>query len=161
MGKSNVRPIGITVIFFFFIPLLTKSFFVESDIVPFREPENYSSSTSRDPFILYPYWNIRFYFKEEISRISGIDVGIWGDTGEISYCSIFGFHSILGPLDQEETSNQQEDKQELEEQKQPTMIEQTTLPATVALVTALAVITAIAFRKKRKNNHCPKEPLLE
>jgi hypothetical protein len=38
-------------------------------------------------------WQFYFYFKGgEIGGYSGVQVGIWGDTKEINFCSGFGFY---------------------------------------------------------------------
>jgi hypothetical protein len=63
-------------------------------MVPYRNNSgDIPSNITRDPLTLYPYWQFYFYFKGgEIGGYSGVQVGIWGDTKEISYCSGFGFY---------------------------------------------------------------------
>ncbi|MCL2135094.1 MAG: hypothetical protein FWH37_06025 [Candidatus Bathyarchaeota archaeon] len=43
-------------------------------------------SVERDPTVLYPFWSAIFYFNSSIGNIDGIQVGVWGDTGEVAYC---------------------------------------------------------------------------
>ncbi|MCL2133982.1 MAG: hypothetical protein FWH37_00255 [Candidatus Bathyarchaeota archaeon] len=45
-----------------------------------------SYSKDRDALVLYPMWQARFYFNQNIDNIDGVQVGVWGDTGEIAYC---------------------------------------------------------------------------
>jgi hypothetical protein len=64
-------------------------------MVPYRYNEDYNPSRiERDPLTLYPYWAVLFHFNETIAGLQGMEVGVWGDTGEIIYCSGFGY---LGP----------------------------------------------------------------
>jgi hypothetical protein len=65
---------------------------VSLTIAPYRYNEDYIPSTiERDPLTLYPYWAVLFYFNETIAGVEGIQVGVWGDTNEILYCSGFGY----------------------------------------------------------------------
>ncbi len=45
---------------------------------------------TRNGLTLYPLWQFMFYFNQSIGDIQGIEVGVWGDTGEIAYCSSTG-----------------------------------------------------------------------
>jgi hypothetical protein len=55
-----------------------------SDLQPVQL--RYQSNVTRDPLALYPLWKMEFYFSKSIGSIYGIQVGIWGDSKEISYC---------------------------------------------------------------------------
>jgi len=44
-----------------------------------------SSSKTRNPLELYPFWSATVYFTRPIGNIGGVQVGIWGDTTEIAY----------------------------------------------------------------------------
>ncbi|MDR2707593.1 MAG: hypothetical protein LBB87_02440, partial [Nitrososphaerota archaeon] len=35
---------------------------------------------------LYPFWTAVFYFSYPIGNVYGVQVGVWGDTGEVAYC---------------------------------------------------------------------------
>lgn len=59
---------------------------IPSNVIP--------SKTVRDPLTLYPVWQLGFYFNKQIGDIVGIEVGFWGDTGELIYCNEYG---VLGP----------------------------------------------------------------
>ena len=64
-------------------------------MLPYRnQTSDIPSKIARDPLKLYPYWQFYSYFPGgEIGGYSGVQVGIWGDTKEIIYCSGFGFHN--------------------------------------------------------------------
>jgi hypothetical protein len=53
--------------------------------------DNIPRKTPQDPLTLYPYWQVHFYFEEEIGGDEGMQVGVWGDTKEIVYSGGFGF----------------------------------------------------------------------
>jgi hypothetical protein len=79
------------------LPDLSKSVYeMYFTMVPYRnESSHYPSKIPRDPLMLYPYWQFYFYFKGgKIGGYSGIQVGIWGDTEEIIYCSGYGFYDF-------------------------------------------------------------------
>jgi hypothetical protein len=48
-------------------------------------------NATRDPLMLYPLWKTVFYFSENVGHITGIQVGVWGDTKEIHYISAIGY----------------------------------------------------------------------
>jgi hypothetical protein len=50
----------------------------------------------RDAAVLYPFWSAQFYFKESIGNIAGIQVGVWGDNGQVSYCYEIGYLGSSG-----------------------------------------------------------------
>jgi|WetSurMetagenome_2_1015567.scaffolds.fasta_scaffold79475_2 hypothetical protein len=55
-------------------------------------------SVTREPLVLYPQWKMIFYF-EMIGGAAGIQVGVWGDTKEIAYISLYGYLGALGVSD--------------------------------------------------------------
>ena len=72
--------------------LSNASYSVSLTMVPYRFIDDYNpSQIERDPLTLYPYWVVLFYFNEPIAGVEGMQVGVWGDTGEILYCSGFGY----------------------------------------------------------------------
>ena len=72
--------------------LSNASYSVSLTMVPYRFIDDYNpSQIERDPLTLYPYWAVLFYFNETIAGVEGMQVGVWGDTGEILYCSGFGY----------------------------------------------------------------------
>jgi hypothetical protein len=75
------------------VPDLSNALYdVNMYMVPHRyEESDFPSKISRDPLTLYPYWQLHFYFNGSIAGIQGVQVGVWGDTGEIIYCSGFGY----------------------------------------------------------------------
>ncbi len=62
-------------------------------------------STDRDALTLYPMWQARLYFNQHIGSIEGVQVGIWGDTGEIAYCWETG-HLGAPPFPSDDSSEQ-------------------------------------------------------
>ncbi|MEJ2240599.1 MAG: hypothetical protein P8Y18_00420 [Candidatus Bathyarchaeota archaeon] len=68
-------------------------------MVPFRFDENnFPSKIERDPLTLYPLWQLHFFFNETIGGNEGMQVGVWGDTSEIVYCSGFGYYGNSDPF---------------------------------------------------------------
>ncbi len=111
-------------------------------MVPFRYQErDIPSKIARDPLTLYPYWQVHFYFNESIAGMQGVQVGVWGDTSEIIYCSGFGFFGA--PM----TTNEP-----LGEQNQPNTMNPSTL-AIVASLIAVPIISISAIALRRKNWH--------
>jgi hypothetical protein len=47
-------------------------------------------SRARNGLTLYPLWEFIFYFSERVAGNVGVQVGVWGDTGEIAYCIGYG-----------------------------------------------------------------------
>lgn len=135
-------------------------------MVPFRFQESdIPSKIARDPLTLYPYWQLHFYFNESIAGNVGVQVGVWGDTGEIIYCSGFGYLGASGPPNEqditrllpddpllEEQSQLNSDDQPLGEQNQPNTLNPSTLAVAVSLAAVpIILISVIALR--RKNRH--------
>jgi hypothetical protein len=58
-----------------------------------NEALNFASMGSkvRDPLTLYPLWQSVFYFSRSIGGAVGIQVGVWGDTEELAYCTTYGY----------------------------------------------------------------------
>jgi len=81
------------------VPDLSNAFYQEYfSMVPFRYGEDkFPSRIERDPLTLYPFWQYYFYFNETILGNDGIQVGVWGDTSELVYCSGFGHLGTLDP----------------------------------------------------------------
>ena len=75
-------------------------------MAPYRySTMNLPSNTSRDALTLYPLWQFHFYFNNTVAGDSGVQVGVWGDTSEILYCSGFGY---LGNSNLDDNANQQQ-----------------------------------------------------
>jgi hypothetical protein len=55
------------------------------------------SKTARDPTTLYPMWQLIFYFTKPVGGVVGLQVGVWGDTGEVAYCNEYGYLGASGP----------------------------------------------------------------
>jgi len=117
---------------------------VNFNMVPFRYQESdIPSEIPRDPFTLYPYWQVHFYFNESIAGNTGIQVGVWGDTGEIIYCSGFGYLGSSGTTNEQDTTEQPPDDQPLDEQKQVNPLNPLTLVAAVCIVAAPIVLMLV------------------
>jgi hypothetical protein len=62
--------------------------------VPYRDNSlNLPSKIPRSVLTLYPLWYFQFYFNSSV----GIQVGVWGDTGEVAYCNAFGYFQAFRP----------------------------------------------------------------
>ena len=58
---------------------------------PFRfDDYSFPSKISRDPLTIYPLLHIYFYFNNRTSGSPGLDLFVWGDTGEIRSCTDVG-----------------------------------------------------------------------
>jgi hypothetical protein len=122
-------------------------------MVPFRfEDYHIPSNMSRDPLMLYPYWAVHFYFNESIGGNVGIQVGVWGDTGEILYCSGFGYYGVPVTLNEQDSVILPSDDQPSGGQKQPNPSNLSTLAIAVSLAAIpLISISAIALRHKKRH----------
>jgi hypothetical protein len=133
------------------------------------------SKISRDPFTIYPFLHIYFYFKDSPTRIMGLELSVWGDTGEIRYCTDVGKGFYYnGPLydtndllhdDQpsdepsteeptETSSDPSSEEQQLDsDESQPDVLNPLTLGVIASLI-AVPVISFSVLKLKRKNgNH--------
>jgi len=122
------------------LPDLSDAFYqMYFNMLPYRnETSHIPSKIARDPSTLYPYWQFYFYFNETIAGNSGIQVGIWGDTEEIIYCSGFGYYGTSDPNGTTAQNN-----------NSATSVDINTV-SIVAVSTAVVVIAAsILFIKKR------------
>jgi hypothetical protein len=108
-------------------------------MLPYRNLDyNIPSRIERDPLMLYPYWQAHFYFNESIVDNIGVQVGVWGDTSEIIYCSGFGYYGISGL--------------QPEEQKETNTLSPSTLVVVASFIAVpLVSISAIALRRKNRN----------
>jgi hypothetical protein len=112
----------------------------------------------RDSDKLYPYWQVMFYFEKPIYSKIGIEVGVWGDTQEIDYCSAFG---VLGPpgygqpndstTANNNSGNQQEPESEVTAEAPP---DNSLLVGLAGVLSAFVVIAALVIWKHRKDNTC-------
>jgi hypothetical protein len=123
-------------------------------MVPYRNQIfQTTSKTSRDPLTLYPYWQFYFYFKGgEIGGYSGIQVGIWGDTKEIDYCSGFGFYGASGPTgDEDITTLLPEDQTSEEQQQEQTNVLDPSVLAVAIIIAVILVMSISAIVLRRRN----------
>jgi hypothetical protein len=111
-------------------------------------------NTTRDPLTLYPIWNTVFYFSKSVGDAVGIQVGIWGDTQEIAYCSAYGY---LGLPDNNNTTTTPTATASPPNSpintNEPAPAESVTPWIIIATITTCAVIIAISsYAIKRKTN---------
>jgi|WetSurMetagenome_2_1015567.scaffolds.fasta_scaffold173143_1 hypothetical protein len=103
--------------------------------------ETLASNTSRAPLTLYPIWRIQFSFPNgTIGGLDGVDVGVLGDTGEVSYVTGIGYYGSHDELFL--PSGQQLNTDSL------------TLTSVVVVATILVMVTSavvLTQRKKRRN----------
>jgi hypothetical protein len=101
--------------------------------------ETYFSMEPRNPNVLYPFWQIRYYFSKAYYSDYGIQVGIWGDTQKVAYCESL---THLGGVNPTPTIQ--------------TIITPTgnTIPLSVIILVSLmiAITTFVAVRFKRRLN---------
>ena len=122
-------------------------------MVPYRYQErDIPSKIARDTLTLYPYWQLHFYFNESIAGNVGVQVGVWGDTGEIIYCSGFGYLGSSGTTNEQDTTEQPPDDPPLDEQKQVNPLNPSTLVAAVSIIAAPIVLMSV-IALGRKNWH--------
>jgi hypothetical protein len=148
------------------LPDLSDAFYERYfNMLPYRnETSHLPSKIARDPLTLYPYWQFYFYFNETIAGNSGVQVGIWGDTKEIIYCSGFGFFGISDPTSEEDVTTDisndeylapllpEEQTSEAQQQEQSALLDPLALAVAISLVAVLAIsISVVALR--RKNQH--------
>lgn len=83
---------------------------------PFRfDSYSFPSKIPRDPLTIYPFLRIYFYFNNRTNDSIGLDISVWGDTGEIRSCTDVrkGFYEN-GPM--YDTNNLLQNPQPTEEQ---------------------------------------------
>jgi hypothetical protein len=121
---------------------------VSFTMIPYRNLSyNIPSKMARDPSTLYPYWQFHFYFNESIAGNIGVQVGVWGDTGEIVYASGYGF---LGGSDI--SNGELPSDQALDEQEQPNQLDPSTLAVAITLAAVMTIsIAAVALRHKNRH----------
>jgi hypothetical protein len=124
---------------------------------PFRfDDYSFPSKISRDPLTIYPQLHIYFYFNNRTRGSMGLDLFVWGDTGEIRTCTDVGkgFYEN-GPM--YDTNTLLQNPEPIEEQE-PTSDEQSgeenaldpyTLPVVGGLL-AVPAISISVFALKRK-----------
>ncbi|MEM3000413.1 MAG: hypothetical protein QXX34_07820 [Candidatus Bathyarchaeia archaeon] len=92
---------------------------------------------SRNPFVLYPFWFVELPLNYPNSTITGWQVGIWADTGEIAYSHPTG---ILGT------------QPDIENTAETLNIENAQLSHYIIIATvtiAIATVTVMVIFKKR------------
>ena len=47
----------------------------------------FPSNITRDALSLYPVWTMIFYYGQPISDAQGVQVGVYGDTGQVLFCT--------------------------------------------------------------------------
>lgn len=113
-------------------------------------------NATRDPLMLYPFWQAIFYFTEQIGSLAGIQVGIWGDTKEIAYCDTYGFLGSSNQLSASPSASGQPSTSTPDNSDQTSKSTTQLLPVlpVETLLLALLVVTvvltlAVVFIKKR------------
>ncbi|MGD6933090.1 MAG: hypothetical protein ACQCN5_02675 [Candidatus Bathyarchaeia archaeon] len=61
-------------------------------------------SKDRDALTLYPMWTGVFYFGRAVGNVVGVQVGVWGDSGEVAYCYEYGHLGSSSPYPTEDVS---------------------------------------------------------
>lgn len=131
------------------VPDLSNAFYQEYfSMVPFRYGDDkLPSRIERDPLTLYPFWQYYIYFNETILGYDGIQIGVWGDTGELVYCSGFGYYGTFDLPTEQDTSSQSFNSQPPEG-----TLKKSTLAVAASLVAvSILSISAIALHRKKRS----------
>ena len=106
-------------------------------MLPYRYSTiNLPSNPSRDALTLYPLWQFQFYFNKSIAGDSGLQVGVWGDTKEVLYCSGFGY---FGNYNSDMNLNQAQSN-----------VDPSIVPAIIGIAAVLSVSLAILISQHKK-----------
>ncbi|NLE04368.1 MAG: hypothetical protein GX638_06140 [Crenarchaeota archaeon] len=111
---------------------------------------------AKEPLTLYPFWFIQLYIGPNEGGVTGVQVGIWADTGEIEYCHPSGIHGILSnetfaASAQLETTNQASSNNIINDGESQQIITIYIIMAAVAVtITALITTAMIIAKRKRK-----------
>jgi hypothetical protein len=97
-----------------------------------------SFNADRDALTLYPFWSAVFYFSYPIGNVYGVQVGVWGDTGEVAYCWEQGF---LG------NSQNTYDDSTVEPSNSGNLLG---LAVVVALIAVVVMVVVVMFIKKNR-----------
>lgn len=90
----------------------------------------------RDSPTLYPLWRFQIRFQEPLYDVVGLEIGVWGDTKEISYCESYGYLGTQQPTIQPTESN-------------PMSFDTALIVTVVAVVTITVLMTIVALKKQR------------
>jgi hypothetical protein len=96
---------------------------------------------------LYPFWQYYFYFNETILGYDGMQVGVWGDTSELVYCSGFGYYGTFDLPNEQDTSSQSLTNQ----QPEGTLNLSTLVVAASFVAVSVLSISAIILHRKKRN----------
>ena len=100
-------------------------------------------TTSPRASTLYPFWTVMLYLNQTYpGSVYGLLVGIWADSGEVSFCNNQAAGGLLPNADLNPESTQLE-----ENPNQPTIAYMSV--ATAATIIAIAIVT-VAIKKRRK-----------
>ncbi|XHH08600.1 MAG: hypothetical protein ACFCUE_13675 [Candidatus Bathyarchaeia archaeon] len=122
---------------------------VSFSMIPYSGTSEASAGNmSRNSSTLYPYWQFHFLFNETIGGCIGVQVGVWGDTGEIVYASGYGLLGVsdisTGELPSSQTLQQgRSDNSE--------MLIIAVIIGFIAFLASTMVIVALRRRKKVSN----------
>ncbi len=100
-------------------------------------------TTSPREFTLYPFWTVMLYLNQTYpGSVYGLLVGIWADSGEVSFCTNQAAGGLLPNADLKTESTKIE-----ENPNQPTIAYMSV--ATTATIIAIAIVTVV-IKKRRK-----------
>jgi hypothetical protein len=128
--------------------LSNASYDVDYFMYPYTPQEDhFPSRLLRDPLTIYPNYQIHFYFEEKIAGCSGVQVGVWGDTGEVLYCSGYGYLGTFGLPDNQdaEQAPSNEDAVQTPDNQVVDENEQTELSRLLNLVTIAVAVGIVIF----------------
>jgi hypothetical protein len=102
--------------------------------------ESWLTMMPRDTPTLYPIWRFQIQFEEPLYGVVGLQIGVWGDTQEISYVESYGYLGTQSLTPQPSTQNENN------------AMQSTCFIITVATVVAICFLAIFIAIKNRKNN---------
>ncbi|MFA5364626.1 MAG: hypothetical protein WC325_05530 [Candidatus Bathyarchaeia archaeon] len=106
------------------------------------------SMAPRHSATLYPYWRVMFFFEKPLYSAVGMQVGIWGDTQEIEFCSNFGTLGDHGETSSSETTTNNSDNQGVA--GSDSLLNSYLIIGLAGTVTTFAIIVTWYTKKKSK-----------
>jgi hypothetical protein len=98
-----------------------------------------SGGIERNPLTLYPLWETLFYLNQRVGDAVGVQVGVWGDTQQIAYCSEY---TLFGSASPPETSKTQLSTES------PQLPSESVLAAVGILIATIVAVCVVLKRRR-------------
>jgi hypothetical protein len=119
--------------------------------------KDFPTRIERNASTLYPYWQFQFSFNKTIVGNEGVQVGVWGDTGEIIYASGYGYlgapNISNGQLPSDvpnSTPNNQPISQTSDQQTQSIFSNTLIIGVTISAAIIVTILSLLLFTRHRK-----------